>query len=314
MTTVFDLPGSWLKCQLHSHTTNSDGDATPAELVAHYAGLGFDVLAITDHHFVTSSPSDALLVIPSSELTAEPSGTLEADILALGAERLPDPNESFASIEEAAKFIVEAGGVAFLAHPYWSMLEASAYLDAPSLTGIELMNGGSELTNGDGCSSEFWDTVLRHTGGRCLGIASDDCHSPGQDSNQAWTMVKAEETSRDAVLEALRTGAFYGSSGPTLERVTVGAVGVEVQCSAARSVTLRSGPWDGGRVNCDPDVMAWRGRVETRDPDGQIIAATMLFPEQCTYARVEIEDAAGRRAWTNPFPVPTAPGGAQSSY
>ena len=58
MANVFELPGEWLRCQLHSHTVNSDGDASPAELVAHYADAGFDVLAITDHHFVTSFPSD----------------------------------------------------------------------------------------------------------------------------------------------------------------------------------------------------------------------------------------------------------------
>ena len=35
----------------------------------------------------------------------------------------------------------------------------------------------------------------------------------------------------------------------------------------------------------------------------------MRFPEQCSYARVEVEDAAGRTAWSNPFAVPTDPGG-----
>ena len=47
MTGPFTGTGGWLRCQLHSHTTNSDGDATPQGLVDHYARAGFDVLAIT---------------------------------------------------------------------------------------------------------------------------------------------------------------------------------------------------------------------------------------------------------------------------
>ena len=85
-------------------------------------------------------------------------------------------------------------------------------------------------------------------------------------------------------------------------------------CSAARAVTLRSGPWDGGRVSADPAAMAWRGSVTERDGDGHIVAARMRFPEQCSYARVEVAGAAGGTAWSNPFAVPTDPGGDQSSY
>ena len=90
----------------------------------------------------------------------------------LGQSASPSPIDEFASVEAAARFAVDAGGVAFLAHPYWSGLESAVYLDAPSLSGIELMNGGSELANGNGRSAEFWDAVLHHTRGACLGIAS----------------------------------------------------------------------------------------------------------------------------------------------
>ena len=38
-----------LKGALHTHTTCSDGQLTPAELVAAYRELGFQFVAITDH-------------------------------------------------------------------------------------------------------------------------------------------------------------------------------------------------------------------------------------------------------------------------
>ena len=44
-------------------------------------------------------------------------------------------------------------------------------------------------------------------------LATDDSHHPGYDSGFAWTMVRAAERSQAAVLDALRSGRFYGSTG-----------------------------------------------------------------------------------------------------
>src|SRR3954454_5631860 len=67
----FDAEGLWLRCALHAHTTNSDGELAPEMLVRHYDWAGYDVLAITDHWVRTVQPSTRkLLVIPSCELNA----------------------------------------------------------------------------------------------------------------------------------------------------------------------------------------------------------------------------------------------------
>ena len=86
MIAPFNRDGEWLRCQLHSHTTNSDGEATPDGLVEHYARAGFDVLAITDHWHITTAAHDELVLIPSSELSAklEGRGDFDADVLAYG--------------------------------------------------------------------------------------------------------------------------------------------------------------------------------------------------------------------------------------
>ncbi len=44
-----NYPVSQKQYDLHSHSTASDGELTPAELVAHAARCGVDVLALTDH-------------------------------------------------------------------------------------------------------------------------------------------------------------------------------------------------------------------------------------------------------------------------
>jgi hypothetical protein len=298
MASPWHTDGVWLRCQLHAHTTNSDGEATPEGVVEHYLRAGYDVLAITDHWHITPFAHDGILVIPSAELSGSVEGEFEeADVLAYGIDELPDARERFPSISDAASWIVAQGGVAYLAHPYWSGLSAEHHLGAPDLSGIEVFNGGAEQQQGNGLSVVHWDAILG-AGRECHGIATDDSHYTGQDSRLAWTMVRAAERSREAVLEALRTGCFYASSGPEIRDVQVASDGVEVRCSPARSVTLRSGAWDGCGVNADPLGMNWRGRVIERSDDGAIVAAHFDPPEFHGWGRVEVVAADGGRAWS----------------
>ena len=45
--------GEWYKGSLHSHTTNSDGDASPIDVVMWYRDHGYDWLVISDHNKLT---------------------------------------------------------------------------------------------------------------------------------------------------------------------------------------------------------------------------------------------------------------------
>ena len=85
-THVFLQKGTWLKCALHAHTTNSDGELAPTDLVRHYEQAGFDALVITDHWIRTVEPStERLLVVPGTELDAlRGDGKTYAHVLALG--------------------------------------------------------------------------------------------------------------------------------------------------------------------------------------------------------------------------------------
>src|SRR5204863_1847209 len=99
----FEAAGVWLKCALHAHTTNSDGELAPDLLVRHYDRAGYDVLAITDHWVRTVERSTKnLLVIPSTELNAQAGGPEhDAHVLALGVEADPAvPEGAFAALPE----------------------------------------------------------------------------------------------------------------------------------------------------------------------------------------------------------------------
>jgi hypothetical protein len=299
----FDGDGVWLRCALHAHTTNSDGELRPDLLVRHYDWAGYDVLAITDHWVRTVEASTkSLLVVPSAELNAEAGGPEhDAHLLALGIDADPVlPEGAFAPLDEVVAWIEGNGGVAFLAHSYWSGLRTEQWEDCPGLAGIEVWNAGCELEAGRGDASLHWDEALER--GRSLfGLATDDSHHPGFDSGFAWTMVRAAERTAPAVLAALRGGAFYGSTGPSIDAVEVADDAVVVRCSPAASVTLFTGRQKGARVNAGRLGYPHRGTILECDTNGLITACRLERPARAAYGRIEVADSSGRRAWTNPL-------------
>jgi hypothetical protein len=301
--TVFDAPGAWLRCALHAHTTNSDGELQPEFLVRHYDWAGYDVLAITDHWARTVEASTRnLLVIPSTELNAVVGDGEDAHVLALGVEADPvAPTGDFQPLSEVVAWIAANGGLPYIAHTYWSGLRTEQWWDCDGLLGLEVWNSGCELELGRGDSSTHWDEALEH-GRAWQALATDDSHHPGYDSGFAWTWVRAEEKTQAAVLGALRDGMFYGSTGPEIRGVEVGDEEVVVRCSPAAAVTLYCGRWSGARANAHRLGYPKDARVLERDPAGLITAVSLQRPwDGGRYGRVEVKAADGTKAWTNPL-------------
>jgi len=134
-----------LLCELHAHTTWSDGRLTPRELCDLYGRSGFDVLAITDH----ATPHDGvrpqryeeylaaieaeneralrlydLLVLPGLELTIDDADVTRAGhAVAVGLRSYLDVAEGLEASVRAAR----AHGAALVAaHPYPPLEAATA--------------------------------------------------------------------------------------------------------------------------------------------------------------------------------------------
>jgi hypothetical protein len=300
--TPFEGDGVWLRCALHAHTTNSDGELSPDLLVRHYEWAGYDALAITDHWVRTEVPSTRkLLVIPSTELNAicGPSGD-DAHVLALGVEADPIPPDSFAPLQEVVDWIRHNGGLPYLAHTYWSGLRTAQWESCEGLLGLEVWNTGCELEVGRGDSSIHWDEALE--GGAALqGIATDDSHHPGYDSGFAWTMVRAAERSQEAVLDALRAGSFYSSTGPSIESLEVDGNAIVVRSSPAQSVTLVTARHRGARANAGRLGYPNASTILERESAGLITACRLEKPPLAPFGRVVVSDTRACRAWTNPL-------------
>lgn len=73
----FNEAGQWLRGSLHCHSTNSDGEVPPEQVVARYKAEGYDFICVTDHfrpefNYPITDLSvfndDVFLTIPSAEL------------------------------------------------------------------------------------------------------------------------------------------------------------------------------------------------------------------------------------------------------
>ena len=314
----FDVDGVWLKSAFHTHTARSDGELDPAAHVRHHEWMGFDVVAITDHWTLTHEPStDHILVITGAELAADPYGDALADseILAIGISDIPeDPGgdrakwgpidaytyKTFPDLSAAARCIADQGGVSFIAHPYWSGMPLDTLMAVEGAHGIELFNSSAQRENARGDSSYVWDLCLDR-GKRFWAFGTDDCHYPGFDIGDAWTMVRAAERSEAAVLEALRQGHTYASAGPQIRDISVDGTELEVRCSPARAVVMASRYETGWSVMAGSRNRMEEARVLERDDRGLIVRARFSPSIELPHRRVVIEDEAGRKAWSNPI-------------
>jgi len=306
VTSPFETEGQWLRCALHAHTTESDGELAPDLLARHYERAGYDVLAVTDHWKRTEARAERMLVIPSVELNCILPGARDGHVLGYGVECEPDELKSLAEeygdLARTADWIGAHAGVAYLAHPYWTGVTPGTLELPANLIGIEVFNAGCELEVGRGLSAVHWDELSE--GGRlCPALATDDSHHPGFDSDLAWTCVRVAERDAGAVLAALAAGSFYSTAGPALHDVSRDGDAIEVSCSPCRSVTLVSGKSIGSAVNAGRLGYVYGGRALAVDDAGLVIRARLEVPPAARHVRVEITDAAGRKAWANPIAV-----------
>ena len=127
-----------------------------------------------------------------------------------------------------------------------------------------------------------------------LGFATDDAHFikdvPAEKAG--WIMVNAEELSRDAIITSIRRGNFYSSSGPLFQTISIEdgnrIVALTSPVIYARLVST---------LEINLETNKYRGTTE-RKPMTEI---HFRLPDEWLYARLEIEDASGKKAWSNPL-------------
>ncbi len=292
MTNPFKAEGEFIKGNLHTHTTNSDGEFSPQQAVDHYREAGYGFLALTDHNYLTEPEAlstDGLVMLPGEELH-QGKGELGQvhHLVAIGmTEHIEIPPTD--DLQEALDYIAPRCRFAFIAHPYWTSMTYMDILGRTGFIGIEVFNFTCEAGIGRGDSGSHWDQLLARD--RILyGFGVDDAHCHYPDSLGGWTMVKVSERTPEALYEAILAGNFYASSGPTIEDVTIEANNVTVRCSPCQAVhVIAPGAGQGTTT-----------RRLARD-GGPYTQVTLPVGEAWDPIRIECVDERGRKAWTNPF-------------
>lgn len=100
-------------------------------------------------------------------------------------------------------------------------------------------------------------------------------------------MVNAASCTQEEILNNIRRGNFYSSQGPEFKAIEYSADSVTVETSPVTYVRLI-----GPRMAGD-----WIKSGENKT----VLQAKFKLPPEWPYARLEIEDADGKRAWSNPL-------------
>jgi len=288
-TLRYGVGGRWFKGNTHVHSTASDGGKTFAELEAMYAGKGYDFLFRTDHWVCSDVRAEKrgprkLLWMDGIELDGQDSQGGIYHVVCLGTFHGLQSEMGF---EAGLKAVRAQDGLLILAHPLWTG-NTPEDVWRWNFDGVEVYNYVCQWTNGKGDNLAYWHFGLKRQPDM-LAFASDDAHisakHPGW--NGAWIMVNARACTPKAILDAIRRGRYYSSCGPEFRSIETRGDTVTVRTSPVKFARL-VGPSSNGR-RCG----SFHGKLMTE--------ATFTRPAEWPYAYVEIEDARGRRAWTNPI-------------
>ena len=301
---------TWYRGNIHTHTTESDGDAEPEKVAAWYREHGYDFLVLSDHNHLTlldygngRNGSPGPLMIPGEEVTLPVRGASEGvpvHLGAIGIDRIVEPIDTgdvASTLQANIDAIREAGGISCINHPSWKWaFDHEPIIKTKGASLLEVFNAASECNNfpipipGFLSPSQIWDNVLS-AGAPIFGVASDDSHdyhdfSPERENpGRGWVMVESDGLESEAVVEAMAAGRFYSSTGVFLRDLSESADEV---CLKIRrkgdSIFLTRFIGAGGTVY-DEQV----GREVSYRPTGDE-----------GYIRAHVFSSNGLQAWTQP--------------
>lgn len=291
----FAQPGRFFKGNLHTHSDTSDGQLPAAEVCRRYRERGYDFICLSDHFLpaydypVTDTRpfrTDSFTTILGAEVHV-PSTSLgeKWHLLANGLPLDFQPTLEGETAPALAARCAAAGAFVSIVHPAWYSLSVDDARTIDSAHAVEVYNHTSQVKTDRGDGTVLLDQLLAD-GRRLNALACDDAHFEADDAFGAWVMVKAPERDPDALLQALKNGHYYSSTGAEIHDIRLDGDDLVVDCSPASGVFLQ------GKGSRATQVLG-EGLTSVRLPAQKLGKTSFL--------RVTVVDAQGRRAWSNPF-------------
>ena len=294
MLTAFGREGRFLRGNLHCHSTRSDGQLTPEAVCRFYREHGYDFISLSDHFLARYGfPMTDTRPFRTADFTTLIGAEIHAPAIGVGeiwhilAVGLPLDFAPTAEGETGVALAARAhaaGAFVALPHPEWYTLTLDDALSIEAFHAVEVFNSDCAFECDRGGGSALLDQIL--VAGRRVGaIAVDDAHFYQAEAPGGWVMVKAAANEPDAILAALKDGAYYASEGPSF--LAVERVGDHLHFETSPVDRLHL-------VGRGPRQVAVTGRGLTR-------ARLPLEKVAGAWCRAIAIDADGKRAWTNPL-------------
>jgi hypothetical protein len=294
----------WFKGNLHCHSSRSDGRATPADVGLYYRLQGHNFLGLSDHNRLTPPGTCAtpagLLGIPCSEYTGE----ICCHVLAVGAgdatapapSRRRKPRPKTAILQDGVNRARAVGAIPVICHPAWNW--TLGFDEIAAVRGcrhFEICNASPDCNAhpvpGFEPLDALWDRLLT-AGKRYFGLANDDAHDYFRPyapraplGGLGYNVVRAPALTVRHVVDAIRRGRFYATTGVELARyrVTASGVSLAVRRQQREQTVFQFFGADGRELR---RIVGERARYRFRGDEG--------------YVRVRISSTCGYRAWTQP--------------
>ena len=302
------------KGNIHTHTTKSDGDEDPIKVTEWYKAHGYDFLVLTDHNHRTildygnqTETPETPLMIPGEEVTISIQNNdvaVPIHINGIGIERVIEPIEVdgvVSTIQANIDSIKAAGGIASINHPnYKWAYTISDLIQVNGATAIEVFNGHAG-SNGYGgktrhSSEQIWDGILS-SGKLIYGVATDDSHhyhdftpkmaNPGR----GWICVQADSLSETSIMESIKKGDFYASTGVYLD---------QLDCSN-NTINISIRTEDEDPLNLPEYITTITGYEGDILHETDSLNVNYQLPKNAHYARATIKSSEGFKAWTQPI-------------
>ena len=291
----------WYKGSLHAHSTESDGDESPERVAQWFDDHDYDFLVLSDHNVrtVIEGGLPSPLMIPGEEITVQIEGQekavyVNAVSLPTVVEPINADDDVLATVQANVNAVLDAGGVPSLGAPYFR--DGFDHKTLTSIRGAMLM----EIYNAHPMNvvgnpqtfsyEDIWDAVLT-SGHAVWGTATDDSHNYREFSadqanpGRAWVVVRAPELSEDAIVQGLKSGDFYGSTGVSLRSVQRSKSAVYIEVEVEKETMYRT--YFVGRDG--------RTLAEVSGP-----APIYEIEGDEGYVRARVRSTTGARAWTQP--------------
>lgn len=209
-------------------------------------------------------------------------------------ENEPDFERTYSAecINEMIRIAKEHGFFVTYNHPTWGREEYHQYVAYEGMDAMEIFNFSTYVSGNIEEDAHVYEELLR-AGKKIYCIAADDNHNKFEEGNLRFTsfggfvMIKADKLEYKTVMQALKSGNFYASTGALIDELYIEDGKLVVRCPGAKRITFISSSRPAKSVFADSE-------------DGVSYAEFKLKPYH-EFFRVKVVDFNGKAAYSNAY-------------